>query len=100
PRTPQRARPPATAPPSRRPRPGEKAAPPPIWLFRQAGRYLPEYRELRGKHSFGEMVRDAGVACEATLQPIRRVPLDAAIVFSDLLVPLEGLRPAHHLRRP
>jgi uroporphyrinogen decarboxylase len=70
---------------------GEPVDHPPIWLFRQAGRYLPEYRELRAQHSFGELVRDAKIACEATLQPIRRFPLDAAIVFSDLLVPLEGL---------
>jgi uroporphyrinogen decarboxylase len=75
---------------------GEQVGHPPIWLFRQAGRYLPEYRELRAKHSFGEMVRDPAIACEATLQPIRRFPLDAAIVFSDLLVPLEGLGHAIH----
>jgi uroporphyrinogen decarboxylase len=70
---------------------GDAVDHPPIWLFRQAGRYLPEYRELRGKASFGQMVRDPAIACEATLQPIRRFALDASIVFSDLLVPLEGL---------
>jgi uroporphyrinogen decarboxylase len=70
---------------------GERVDHPPIWLFRQAGRYLPEYRQLRVKHSFADLVSDPAVACEATLQPIRRFPLDAAIVFSDLLVPLEGL---------
>jgi uroporphyrinogen decarboxylase len=70
---------------------GEPVEHPPIWLFRQAGRYLPEYRQLRVKHSFADLVGDPAVACEATLQPIRRFPLDAAIVFSDLLVPLEGL---------
>jgi uroporphyrinogen decarboxylase len=70
---------------------GEKVDHPPIWLFRQAGRYLPEYRALREKHSFADLVGDPAAACEATLQPIRRFPLDAAIVFSDLLVPLEGL---------
>ena len=70
---------------------GEPVEHPPIWLFRQAGRYLPEYRQLREKVSFAELCSDPAVACEATLQPIRRFPLDASIVFSDLLVPLEGL---------
>jgi uroporphyrinogen decarboxylase len=93
---PDSGRVPANAPLLLRALAGEKVDHPPIWLFRQAGRYLPEYRELRSKHSFGEMVRDAGVACEATLQPMRRFPLDAAIVFSDLLVPLEGLGHAIH----
>lgn len=75
---------------------GEKVDHPPIWLFRQAGRYLPEYRDLRAKHTFADLVGDPAIACEATLQPIRRFPLDAAIVFSDLLVPLEGLGYAIH----
>jgi len=70
---------------------GEPVEHPPVWLFRQAGRYLPEYRKLREQVSFGELCSDPAAACEATLQPIRRFPLDAAIVFSDLLVPLEGL---------
>jgi len=70
---------------------GEPVEHPPIWLFRQAGRYLPEYRKLREKVSFGELCSRPEIACEATLQPLRRFPLDAAIVFSDLLVPLEGL---------
>ena len=70
---------------------GEPVEHPPIWLFRQAGRYLPEYRKLREQISFGELCSDPAAACEATLQPIRRFPLDASIVFSDLLVPLEGL---------
>lgn len=70
---------------------GEPVDHPPIWLFRQAGRYLPEYRKLRERVSFAQLCADPAAACEATLQPIRRFPLDAAIVFSDLLVPLEGL---------
>lgn len=70
---------------------GEPVDHPPTWLYRQAGRYLPEYRALRERISFGELCADPAAACEATLQPIRRFPLDASIVFSDLLVPFEGL---------
>jgi uroporphyrinogen decarboxylase len=68
---------------------GEKAAsPPPIWLMRQAGRYLPEYRQLRqDKGSFLDLVYDSDAAAEITLQPLKRFPeLDAAILFSDILI--------------
>jgi uroporphyrinogen decarboxylase len=63
----------------------------PVWFMRQAGRYMPEYRALREKHSLLELVRTPELAVKVTLQPIRAFPLDAAILFSDLLVPLAPL---------
>jgi uroporphyrinogen decarboxylase len=69
----------------------EPAAHTPVWLMRQAGRYLPEYRALRERHSMMELLSAPELAVEATLQPLRRFPLDAAIIFMDILPPLSGM---------
>jgi uroporphyrinogen decarboxylase len=63
----------------------------PIWIMRQAGRYLPEYREIKLRATFEEMTRDPSIAAEITLQPLHRFQLDAAIVFADIMTPLEAL---------
>jgi uroporphyrinogen decarboxylase len=63
----------------------------PVWFMRQAGRSLPEYRALRGTGSILEAVADPELACEVTLQPVRRYGVDAAILFSDIVVPFHAI---------
>src|SRR5690348_17631946 len=71
---------------------GEAPDKPPVWFMRQAGRFLPEYRALRAKATFEQLLYDADLSAEVTLQPIRRFPqLDGAIIFSDILVILQAL---------
>jgi uroporphyrinogen decarboxylase len=66
----------------------EPAGHTPVWFMRQAGRYLPEYRAIRERHSLLEICRQPEIAAEVTLQPVRRLGVDAAILFADILLPL------------
>jgi uroporphyrinogen decarboxylase len=70
---------------------GEAVEAVPVWFMRQAGRSLPEYRAVRERYSFTEVVRRPELAAEVTLQPVRRLGVDAAILFSDIVTPLQAV---------
>ncbi|MEA2825759.1 MAG: uroporphyrinogen decarboxylase [Actinomycetota bacterium] len=70
---------------------GKPVAHPPVWFMRQAGRSLPEYRAIRERHGMFDVIRTPDLAAEVTMQPVRRLGVDAAILFSDIVVPLTAI---------
>ena len=70
---------------------GEKTDYTPIWIMRQAGRYLPEYQNVRGNVTFLELCKSPELCVQVTLQPIERLGVDAAILFSDILILMEAM---------